>query len=286
MCKLVLAELIACPATQGPVGHYIGENALSILEQACVPDRGPQIITICGDAGMGKSSLAATFPKPIFIRAEDGVSRIPAAFRPHALPLVRIEDGENSHKVTVWDQLKALIHENHEYKTCVIDTVSALDRIFVSDILKQDGRAKSVNQALGGYGAGFSALASRHQQIRNAAEMLRSRKGMHVVFLAHTEVDTVRPPDEDDYSRYSLRMTHHKSLPPYLDDVDAVGFLRQRMVVKGDEGERKKAIGSGERELVMHLTPANVSKNAYGITDVLPVKLGENPLAEYIEGAK
>lgn len=250
---------------------------MSILDQASVPEMGPQVITICGDAGVGKSSLAATFPKPIFVRAEDGVSRVPKAFRPPALPPVHSEEA-------FWDQLKALIHEDHDYKTVVIDTVSAADRMFVQSILKQDGRAKSLNQAMGGYGAGFSALAAKHQQIRNAAEMMRIKRGLNVVFLAHTEVGTVRPPDQDDYTRYSLRMTHDKSLPPYLDDVDAVGFLRQRIVVKGDEGERKKAISSDMRELVMHLTAANVSKNAYGITEPVEVKLGENPLAEFIKG--
>lgn len=251
---------------------------MSILESAAVPEMGPQIITICGDAGLGKSSLAATFPNPIFVRAEDGVSRIPASFRPKALPPIRSED-------QLWEQLKALVHDEHDFKTAVIDTVSAADRIFVQSIIKQDGKAKSLNQALGGYGAGFSALAARHQQIRNAAEMMRIKRGMHVVFLAHTEVGTMRLPDQDDFSRYSLRMTHDKSLPPYIDDVDAVGFLRQRIVVKGDDGERKKAISSGERELVMHVTASNVSKNAYGITDPIPVELGKNPLGAFIEGA-
>jgi hypothetical protein len=248
---------------------------MSILEQAFVPTTGPQIITICGDAGVGKSSLAATFPNPIFVRAEDGVARIPEAFRPKALPPIRSEDA-------LWDQLKALIHENHDFKTCVIDTISAADRMFVQSILKQDGRAKSINSALGGYGAGFSALAAKHQQLRNAAEMMRIKRGMNVVFLAHTEIGNVRPPDGDDYSRYSLRMTHDKSLPPYIDDVDAVGFLRQRVVLRGDDGERKKAISDETRELVMHLTASNISKNAYGITEPLEVKLGENPLAEFI----
>jgi len=250
---------------------------MSILEQASVPEMGAQVITICGDAGLGKSSLAATFPKPIFIRAEDGVSRIPQSFRPSALPVLRSED-------QLWEQLKALVHEEHDYKTCVIDTVSAADRMFVQSILKQDGKARSLNQALGGYGAGFSALAARHQQIRNAAEMLRIKRGMNVVFLAHTEVGTMRLPDMDDFSRYSLRMTHDKSLPPYLDDVDAVGFLRQRIVLKGDDGDRKKAVSDDTRELVMHVTAANVSKNAYGITEPIEVKLGENPLAEYVKG--
>lgn len=250
---------------------------MSILEQAAVPEMGAQIITICGDAGVGKSSLAATFPNPIFVRAEDGVSRIPEQFRPHALPTVRSEDA-------LWDQLKALVHDEHSYSTAVIDTVSAADRMFVQSILKQDGKARSLNQALGGYGAGFSALAAKHQQVRNAAEMMRIKRGMNVVFLAHTEVGTVRPPDQDDYTRYSLRMTHDKSLPPYLDDVDAVGFLRQRVVVKGDEGSRKKAISSEARELVMHLTAENVSKNAYGITEPLEVSIGVNPLSEFVKG--
>lgn len=256
---------------------------MSILDQASVPELGAQVITICGDAGMGKSSLAATFPDPVFIRAEDGVARVPREIRPSALPQVRNEE-------QLWEQCKALVHEDHNFKTAVFDTISAADRMFVQAILKQDGKAKSLNQALGGYGAGFSALAARHQQLRNAAEMMRIKRGMNVVFLAHTEVGTMRLPDQDDFSRYSLRMTHDKSLPPYLDDVDAVGFLRQRIVLKGDDGERKKAIGDAtERELVMHVTPSNVSKNAYGITEPIAVtlediKAGKNPLQAYMEG--
>ena len=250
---------------------------MSILEQASVPESGPQIITICGDAGLGKSSLAATFPKPIFIRAEDGVARIPKDFRPQALPPLRSEE-------QLWGQLKALVHDEHDWETAVIDTISAADRMFLQSILKQDGKAKSINQALGGYGAGYNALAARHQQLRNAAEAMRVKRGMNVIFLAHTEVGTMRLPDQDDFTRYSLRMTHDKSLPPYLDDVDAVGFLRQVMRLKGDEGERKKAVSSDERELVMHVTASNVSKNPYGITEPVPVPLGVNPLAEFVAG--
>ena len=92
----------------------------------------------------------------------------------------------------------------------------------------------------------------------------------------------MRLPDQEDFSRYSLRMTHDKSLPPYLDDVDAVGFLRQRMVITGDDGERKKAISDDTRELVMHVTASNVSKNAYGITEPIEVQLGVNPIAAFI----
>lgn len=252
---------------------------MSVLDQVSVPELGPQILTICGDAGTGKSSLGATFPKPIFMRAEDGVARIPAEFRPPALPVIKTEDD-------CWDQLKALLNDKHDYKTLVIDSVSALDRVFVSAILERDGKARSLNQALGGYGAGFNALATMHQRVRKAAEYLRTRRGMNVVFLAHAEVDRVSPPDMDDYSRYSLRLTHTKSLPPYVDDVDMVGFLRQRSVIKGDDGDRKRVISMDDRELVCHLTAANVSKNAYGITEPIVVNLGENPLSKYLGAVK
>ena len=236
-------------------------------------------MTICGDAGMGKSSLAATFPNPIFMRAEDGVARIKEEFRPKALPLISDSD-------QAWDQITALIHDPHDYKTLVIDSISALDRLFVTAVVKMDGKAKSLNSAMGGYGAGFNALAAMHQRVRKGAELLRQKRGMHVVFIAHAEIDRVSPPDSDDYSRWNLRMTHDKSLPPYIDDVDAVGFLRQQTFLRGDDGGRKRAISTDDRELVLHLTANNVSKNAWGVTNPITVELGKNPLAEFIESEK
>ena len=47
---------------------------MSILAQAGKPADIPIICTITGDAGVGKTRLAATFPDPIFIRAEEGIS--------------------------------------------------------------------------------------------------------------------------------------------------------------------------------------------------------------------
>jgi hypothetical protein len=232
------------------------------------------MVTICGDSGMGKTSLAATFPKPIFIRAEDGLQSVPAKTRPDAFPVI-------TDAAMLWDQLKALIHEPHEYKTLVIDSVTALERIFLADILASDPKAKSINQALGGYGAGTSAVAAMHQRVRKAAGLLNTKRGMNVVFIGHAVTETMRLPDSDDYMRYSLRLAE-KSLPPYVDDVDVVGFLKLVTYTKGDEGERKKAISTGDRQLIVHASAANISKNRYGITEPLDFVAGENPLAAVI----
>lgn len=247
---------------------------MSLMESISKPQDRPVLVTICGDSGMGKTSLAAAFPKPIFIRAEDGLQSIAADNRPDAFPV--LTDAQS-----LWDQLGALIKEPHDYKTCVIDSVTALERMFIADVMAQDPKAKSINQALGGYGAGIAAVAAMHNRVRKAAGALNERRGMHVVFVAHADVETMRLPDSDDYMRYSLRLPP-KSMPPYVDDVDVVGFVRLVSFTKGDEGERKKAISTGERELICYATASNVSKNRYGITEPLEYLPGENPLANVI----
>jgi len=163
----------------------------------------------------------------------------------------------------------------------VIDSVTALERMFIQYVIDSDPKKpKSINQAMGGYGAGLSAVATMHQRVRKAAGILNERKGMHVVFIAHAETETVELPDQDAYTRYSLRLSK-KSVAPYVDDTDVVGFIRLRTFTMGD-GERKKAISDGTRELVCHATASNVSKNRYGIVEPLEVSNGINPLTNLI----
>lgn len=247
---------------------------MSLIATAGKPADRPILVTLCADAGMGKTSLAAAFPKPIFIRAEDGMQAIPSDKRPDAFPLI-------SNAKTLWEQLGAVIHEPHDYQTLVIDSVTSLERLFIAEVLEQDPKAKSINQALGGYGAGPAAVAAMHQRVRKGAGLANEKRGMHVVFVAHADIETMRLPDADDYMRYSLRLPT-KSQPPYVDDVDLVGFLRLVTYTKGEDGERKKAISTGDRELVCHAVASNISKNRFGLTEPLPFKAGENPLAAVI----
>lgn len=252
---------------------------MSIMSTISRPQDRPIICTISGDAGTGKTSFAATFPKSIWIRAEDGLASIPAQRRPDAFPLIK--NGND-----VWEQIMALLQEEHSYQTLVIDSVTSLERIFIQDILDSDPKAKSINTALGGYGAGKNALAGKHQRLRKGAGLLNERKNMNVVFIAHADVETMRLPDADDYQRYSLRMMD-TSLPPYVDDVDLVGFIKIATIIRGEEGERKKAVSTGARELIVHATPANISKNRFGIENPISlewdeIKQGLNPLIDLI----
>lgn len=251
---------------------------MSLLSTISKPQDRSVIVTIIGDSGLGKTTLAATFPKPIVIRAEDGLQAIPAANRPDAFPLINKVDD-------LWDQLKALVVEQHDYQTVVIDSVTALERLFTQHVIDSDPKQpRSINQALGGYGAGLAAVATLHQRVRKACGVLNERKNMHIVFVAHADTETIELPDQDPYTRYSLRLGK-KSVAPYVDDSDVVGFLKLQTYTTG-EGDRKKAISDGSRLLVTYATASNVSKNRFNINDDLLVEHGKNPLASIIPSLK
>ena len=247
---------------------------MGILSSISKPVDRPVLITICGDSGMGKTTLAASFPKPIVIRAEDGLQAIPADQRPDAFPLLNGPD-------ELWDQLKGLLQEEHSYKTLIVDSVTALERMFIQNIVETDPkRPRGIQQALGGYGAGRDAVSAMHARLRKAAGLLADKKGMNTVFIAHADTQKIEPPDDDAYMRYTLRL-HEKSMPAYVDDVDLVGFLKLETFTTG-EGERKKAISDGTRVLITYATAANVSKNRFGIAEPIQIPPGQNPLADII----
>lgn len=244
------------------------------LQSLTKPTTRPIIGTIVGEGGIGKTSLAATFPKPVFIRTEDGSASLSGRDDVALFPISQTSQD-------VIDAMRALATEEHDMGTVVLDSITQLNTMIEQEVISSDPEApKSINQALGGYGAGYGAVAERHRQIREAAGWLSAEKGMHIIFIAHANSETVDPPDSDPYMRYTLRM-HHKSVSHYSDNVDLVGFLKLRTFTKG-EGERKKAISSGERIVTSYPTANHISKNRFGIKDDLPFEENVNPFTPYI----
>lgn len=262
---------------------------MSILSRAAPPQREPIIVTIAGSAGSGKTSLASTFPKPILIRTVGEALPRDIVSPPDVMP-------ELSKADDLWDILKALLNEEHDYRTAIFDSVTGLDSLFVQEVLDQEkasnnGKARGIVQALGGWGAGPAAVQAQHLRVRKAVEYLRKRRGMNIVFVAHAEIADVSPPDADPYSLWSVRLPK-KSIAPYTDSVDLVGFIKQTTIVRGAVEAKKdaparpgRATTTGDRVLVSYLQPSSISKNRFGIDYDIDVVKGENPLAFLIEDA-
>ena len=245
------------------------------LKSLSAPNRNrPLIFTIVADGGMGKTSLAATFPAPVFIRTEDGTMSIADRDDVALFPV--------SNTVSeVMAAIEALAVEEHSFRTVVIDSVTKLNQMVESEILALDPKAKGLNQALGGYGNAYDAVSKMHLELRRACGYLAEAKGMHVVFLAHASTETVDPPDGDPYTRYSIPM-HKKSIPHYTNDVDVVAYIKQKFYTTGADG-KKKAVSTGdERIITCYPTPSHVSKNRLGISVDLPFAKGSNPFQPFL----
>lgn len=233
----------------------------------------PVIATLIADAGLGKTTLAAMFPKPVFIRTEDGTQSLVGHDDAMLFPLAYTSQ-------EVFDAIEALATQEHDRKTVVLDSVTQLATIIEQEIVAADPKAKSINQTGGGYGAGYSSAAAVHGRVREWIGMLAYERGMNVVFIAHADTESMDLPDMDPYSRYTVRM-HKKSLPHYVDNVDLVAQIRLKTFTRG-EGDSKKAISSGEREIVCHAVASSITKNRFGITEPIPFTLDGNPFDKFV----
>jgi len=234
----------------------------------------PIIATLFGEGGMGKTTLAAMMPKPVFIRTEDGTASLAGNDNVSLFPLATSTQD-------VLDAIETLGTEKHEFKTLVIDSITQLATLIEAEIVSADVKAKSINQAGGGYGAGYGAASERHRTVREYAGGLAYETGMNVVFIGHADTEMMDLPDMDPYARYCVRM-HKKSIPHYTDNVDLVGLIRLKTFTRG-EGDKKRAISTGEREILCFPQASSVTKNRFNITEPLPFTFdGGNPFQKFV----
>jgi hypothetical protein len=64
--------------------------------------------------------------------------------------------------------------------------------------------------------------------------------------------------------------------------VDLVGLIRLKTYVRGD-GDKKRAISTGDREIICFPQASSVTKNRFNITQALPFTFeGGNPFDQFV----
>lgn len=242
------------------------------LDSLVKPETKPPIITIYGDGGTGKTTLASLLPRPVFINIEDGAQSVVGS-NAFVTPLCK-----GSEDVFNW--ISIIAKDGRErFDTIVFDTVTRFGEIVDRETVEAADKTKNMNTVLGGYGAGHKESAKSHFKLRDWCTSLRDALGFNIVFLAHASISTITLPDADPYNMYTLNL-NKESIPAYTNNVDLVGLLRLKAYTQG-EGKIKKA-SSGGIELLCHKDACSVSKNRYKIKAAMPVDEGTNPLADII----
>lgn len=215
----------------------------------------PQKILIYGVQGIGKTSFAATFERPVLLPIEDGAAAIDIMSFPRVVEWPQVVEAINA------------LHGEHEFKTLVIDSLDWLEPIMWAACCQEHG--KTSIEAFG-YGKGYIELDRWWAKLMAGLDSLRANKGMDIIILAHSEIKTVTPPDNDPYETYQLKM-QKRAFALWQEWADVVLFCNYKVNIQktetGINQVRTRGIGTGDR--IIHTTerPAFKAKSRWPLPD-------------------
>ena len=224
-----------------------------------------QKVVIYGPEGVGKSTLAARFPQPLFIDTEGGTNKMNVARYP---------------KPTSWEMLKNEVREapNTGCRTIIIDTIDWAEKLCIASICDASQK-KGIEDF--GYGKGY---VYEREEFGRFLDLLQGivDGGVNVVLTAHAQIRKFEQPDElGAYDRWELKLgqkTGSQISPLVKEWADMVLFCNYKThtVVTDKEGKKRKAQG-GERVMYTSHNPCWDAKNRDGLPEILP--LAYEPIA-------
>ena len=222
-------------------------------------------IMIYGYEGVGKSTWAASAPNPIFIQTEDGLDNIDT----NKFPIAKTWN-------EVVEQMNALVSEEHDFQTVIVDSVSGLERLIWTEVCKQFG-VKNIEKADGGFARGYKHALDWWGLFLEGLEKL-NEKGMMIILIGHVGVQEVKDPESQTYHRTAPRV-HHLAEGMISQWCDAVLQAKQNFrIQKTDEGFGNSrgiatAVGQegGDRVIRTVGTAAVIAKNRFNLPEYLPL---------------
>lgn len=218
----------------------------------------PQKVIIYGPEGIGKSTFASQFPRPLFIDTEGSTSH---------LEVDRLE------RPTSWQMLRQYIQDiktdSMGYQTVVIDTADWAERLCEDSICSKYGKQGLEDF---GYGKGYTYVKEEFGRLLDGLTDL-IEAGLNVVLTAHSIIRKFELPEETGaYDRYELKLGNkagNQCAALAKEWADMVLFANYKEIVVTSKDGKKKVSG-GQR--VMHTlhNPCWDAKNRHGFPEELP----------------
>jgi hypothetical protein len=239
--------------------------AISLSSMKSSKRNDPPVILLYGVDGVGKTSLAAEFPDPIYLATEG--ERPPSDVDlPTPGTIESLED--------ILGIFEELFTQEHDRKTVIIDSLDGLEPLVWRATCARLG-INSIEEA--GFGKGYVEADSEWNEFMSATSAL-AQAGMCVVMLAHPEIVRFDSPTTDPYSRYSPKL-HKRANALIREKSDIVAFANYRVSIKEKEVARQTKVARGEggkeRQIHFNEAPGFMAKNRYSMPDHVTYKKGK-----------
>lgn len=218
-----------------------------------------QKVVIYGPEGIGKTTLAAQFPDPLFVDVEGGTSHYDVA---------RVDPAPASWQALL-DTVRAVKAER-PCATLVLDTADWAEDMCLRSLCAEH-KWQSIETP--GYGKGYTFLAESFGRLLDALSDV-AEAGVNVVVCAHAQMRKFEQPDEAaGYDRWELKL-QKKNAPMLKEWADAVLFLNWKTTVEV-VGEGKSAKGkarNARRTMFAQHHACWDAKNRWGLPEESPAE--------------
>lgn len=221
---------------------------------------GPQIHTIAGNNGVGKTTWAASFPACLLADMEKGSMH---------LSISRVPADKLSTLAAFRELLKELKEMNHAFQTFAVDSVEALEGLISDSVCAEGKGVASIEDYGGGYGKGYVRCREIMREIMLELRVLQS-KGMTVILVAHTQIKShTDPATNQTYDRVIMRA--NDKLASVIRDLSDNVFFANYKVFTTEKGNKTLAYGDGQRVMYTQPRPGFDAKNRLDLPLEIPL---------------
>jgi hypothetical protein len=200
-------------------------------------ERKPPRFVIYGAPKVGKSTLAADMPEPLFIPTEDGIDGLSVARTP---------------RPSTWSELlstvKDVVSEKHTFQSLVLDTVTGAADLCAQHVCKEIFGGQWGDKGFGSYGKGWAATSEEFRALLALLDQVRA-KGMIIMLLAHTGVLSVKNPDGSDYTKWSIE-ADRKIVARITAWADIIGRADFQHSITKERGESRGKVVSTDTRII------------------------------------